>query len=63
MDTEKRKTKTSSAVKQRYNQKAYSPVSVRLPKALVADFKAKCLADDVSQAEIIKKAIEAFLKQ
>ena len=63
MDTEKRKTKTSSAVKQRYNKKTYGNVSVRLPKSLVAEFKAKCLAEDVSQAEIIKKAIEDFLKQ
>ena len=59
----KRKTKTSSAVKQRYNDKVYSPVSVKLPKALVASFKEKCIAENISQAQVIKEAIEAFLKR
>lgn len=57
----KRKTKTSSAVKQRYNQKTYGAVTAYLPKELVADFKEKCAAEGVPQAQIIKKAIEEFL--
>ena len=63
MEQEKRKTKTSTAVKQRYNEKVYSNVSVRLPKDLVAAFKAKCNSENQSQAQIIKKAIEDYLKQ
>lgn len=61
METEKRKTHTSSEVKRRYNQKTYGAVSVQLPKDLVAQFKEKCKAENVSQASIVKKAIEEFL--
>lgn len=61
METEKRKTHTSSEVKRRYNQKTYGAVSVQLPKNLVARFKEKCRAEGVSQAQIVKKAIEEFL--
>lgn len=57
----KRKTHTSSEVKRRYNQKTYGAVSVQLPKDLVARFKEKCKAEGVSQAQIVKKAIEEFL--
>ena len=59
----KRKTVTSSAVKQRYNEKVYDNVSARVPKELAAAFKEKCAAEGISQAQIIKKAIEDFLKQ
>lgn len=61
METPKRKTHTSTAVKQRYNEKVYSVVSVKLPKDLVAQFKEKCKVEGVSQAQIVKKAIEEFL--
>ena len=57
----KRKTKTSSAVKDRYNKKVYDSVSVRLPKELVEAFKKKCLEKDISQAQIIKQAVEEFI--
>ena len=59
----KRKTHTSSAVKQRYNNKVYSVVSAKLPKDLVARFKEKCKAEGISQAQVVKKAIEAFLAE
>ena len=58
---EKRKTKTSSAVKQRYNEKAYDVISVRVPKNLATAFKAKCSECEISQAQVIKSAIENFL--
>ena len=58
-----RKTKTSSAVKNRYNAKVYGSVIVRLPKELVAAFKQKCEAEGVSQAQIVKEAIEKFLQE
>lgn len=61
MTGEKRKTKTSSAVKQRYNEKVYDNVSARVPKELAAAFKEKCAAEGISQAQIIKKAIEDFI--
>ena len=58
---EKRKTKTSSAVKNRYNSKVYGTVTAKLPKALVAAFKEKCTEKNISQSQIVKKAIEEFL--
>ena len=63
METEKRKTHTSSEVKRRYNQKAYAAVTAMLPKELVAEFKEKCTARGVSQASIVKAAIERFLAE
>ena len=58
---EKRKTRTSTEVKARYNQKTYDVISVRIPKAMAEAFKAKCTAEEVPQAQIIKQAIEDFL--
>ena len=63
MGEKKRKTKTSSAVKQRYNEKVYDVISIRVPKALPAAFREKCVADGIPQAQVIKKAIEDFLSQ
>ena len=37
----KRKTKTSTAVKTRYNEKVYDNISARVPKELAAAFKEK----------------------
>lgn len=59
----KRKTKTSSAVKNRYNKKVYGSIIVRIPKDTAEAFKAKCLSEGVPQAQIIKKAIDDFLAQ
>lgn len=63
MAEEKRKTKTSTAVKQRYIDKTYDIISARVLKELAAAFKAKCAAEGIPQAQIIKKAIEDFLSQ
>ena len=62
MEEQKRKTKTSSAVKNRYNAKVYDRITACVPKELAEAFKAKCAAEGISQAQIIKKAIEDFLK-
>lgn len=59
--TEKRKTKTSTEVKTRYNQKTYDVIAVRVPKEMAEAFKEKCAAEGVPQAQVIKKAIEGFL--
>ncbi len=58
---EKRKTSTSTEVKARYNQKTYDVISVRVPKTIAEAFKAKCAAEEIAQAQIIKQAIEDFL--
>ena len=59
----KRKTTTSTEVKTRYNQKTYDVIAVRVPKELAEAFKAKCAAEGVPQAQIIKRAIEEFLNE
>lgn len=61
MEEKKRKTTTSTAVKARYNAKVYERVAASLPRELVAAFKEKCAAEGVSQAQIIKRAIEDYL--
>lgn len=58
----KRRPKTSTAAKMRYNKKAYDRLYISVPKQLAQDFKAKCAADGISQAQVIKKAIEEYLK-
>ena len=63
METKKRKTKTSTAVKRRYNEKTYGTVTAFIPKDLANSFKEKCLREGVSQAQIIKKAITDFLDE
>lgn len=59
----KRKTKTSTEVKTRYNKKTYDVISVRIQKEVVAAFKEKCAAEGVSQAQIVKRAVEDFLNE
>lgn len=63
MPEEKRKTKTSSAVKRKYNNKVYSAIRVELPKDLVAEFKERCKTNGVSQASVIRAAIEKYIEK
>ncbi len=61
--SETRKTRTSSAVKDRYNKKVYGKITVQISKDLVNAFKYKCAATGISQAQVVKKAIEQFLEE
>ena len=63
MPEAKRKTRTSTEVKRRYNEKTYTLISASVPKETAAAFKAKCAAEGIPQAQIIKKAIEEFLSR
>lgn len=63
MEGEKRKSRTSTAVKRRYNEKVYTVISASVPKETAAAFKEKCAAEGVPQAQVIKKAIEKFLAE
>jgi len=63
MPEAKRKTRTSTEVKRRYNEKTYTLISASVPKETAAAFKAKCAAEGIPQAQIIKKAIEDFLSR
>lgn len=56
-------SKTSWQVKERYNSKVYSDIRVKLPKELVNDFKEKCREEGVSQASVIKEAIEKYISK
>ena len=65
MEETKRKTKTSAAVKNRYNAKVYDGITVKLRKDLVKAFKEKCAAEGISQAQVSrleKGAISAMRK-
>lgn len=57
------KTHTSTEVKQRYNKKVYAQVAYWIPKDTAAKFKEKCQRLGVSQASIVKEAIEKFLAE
>lgn len=62
MEEKKRKTTTSTAVKARYNKKTYMAITAYVPKDLAIAFKEKCVTEGVPQAQIVKKAIEDFMK-
>lgn len=55
--------KTSWQVKQRYNDKVYARLGFALEKDLVEKFKAKCERYGISQASIVREAIEKFLAE
>jgi len=55
--------KTSNEVKRRWIDANYSTIRADIPKAMAEAFREKCKADGVSQARIIKAAIEAYLAQ
>lgn len=55
------KSRTSTAVKRRYNEKTYALLAAQLPKQLVAEFKERCRKNGVSQASILKLAIEEYI--
>lgn len=57
------KASTSWQVKQRYNEKVYARIGVQLEKDLVEAFKTKCAESGISQASVIREAIERFLAE
>lgn len=59
---EKRKTKTSSTVKNRYNSKVYGSIVIRIQKNMAEQFKMKCAQTGIPQAQVLKRAIEQFLQ-
>ncbi len=61
MSETKRKTHTSTEVKARYNAKVYDRIGFSAPKALVAEFKAKCAENGISMASVFKAAMEDYL--
>ncbi len=59
----KRKTRTSAQVRDRYNNKVYTQLNIRVPKETAAKFKLRCDERGISQAQIFKKAIDDFLNE
>lgn len=53
--------KTSWQVKKKYNDRVYGRVTAALPKALIAEFKAKCDHDEISYTKVIKYGIMSYL--
>ena len=51
----------SAAAVNRYNQKNYDVIAVRVPKEMAQQFKATCQEKGISQAQIVKQAIQDFL--
>lgn len=62
IDNIMRKTKTSSAVKNRYNAKHYASINLKLDKELVQEFKEKIKENNESQADIFRQAIKQYLQ-
>lgn len=63
MEEKKRKSYTSTDVKRRHNEKVYTQISFSVPKEIAKAFKVKCKADGISQAQVLKTAINNFLEQ
>ena len=61
METEKRKTTTSSEEKRRYNQKTYGAVTAYVPKEMAEAVKAEWAAGGIPPAQILQKVIEEVL--
>lgn len=61
-EKEKRKTHTSSAIKNRYNKKVYTRAHADLPKDLVSEFKEKVAANGTTTAAVLRNAIERYIE-
>lgn len=58
----KRKTHTSSEVKNRYNTKTYDRITVSLKKDIAKRYKEKCDRIGITRSEPIHNAIDEFLR-
>ncbi len=55
--------KTSSQVKQRYNQKTYRLFGANISKELAESFTEQLKKDGISKAEFIRNAIENYFRK
>lgn len=60
-NSKKRKTHTSSKVKQRYYAKTYTPIVVHVKKEIAAEYKQKCDEMGISYSQLLHEAINNFL--
>ena len=54
---------TRTEINRRYNEKTYKRIYVQFPIDMVDKFKDKCERLGVSQASVIREAIEKFLEE
>ena len=59
----KRKTKTSSAVVDRYKKKTYDKIGIWVKKELSEKYKTKCAAKGVPINKALLEAIEKFVNE
>lgn len=57
----KRKTHTSTAVKNRYNKKTYTRFSLSVKNGIAEKYKAKCKEKNIPYVAPLHKAINDFL--
>jgi hypothetical protein len=60
---EKRKTRTSSAVKRRYNQKAYKSITVQVKPELAERIQGYKEQQGISMSELLSRAMDALEAQ
>lgn len=60
---ETRKTHTSSAVKRRYNQKAYKSITVQVKPELAERIQAYKDREGISMPELLSKAMDILERQ
>lgn len=53
---------TSWQVKDRYNKKTYSTITVRLKKELVKEFDIARQEDNITRAEFVRRSINQYLE-
>ena len=58
----KRKTHTSTAVKRRYNQKAYKAITVQVKPELAERIQAYKEKESISMSELLARALDALEK-
>ena len=63
MGERKRRTRTSTEVKGRYNKKAYEAIKVLVPKEMGVRFKEKVKENGDSMASVVRKAIGEYLAE
>lgn len=61
MAEKKRKTHTSTAVKNRYNKKTYTRIPLDVKNDIAEKYKAKCREKNIPYVDPLKKAINDFL--
>jgi len=59
---ESRKTRTSSAVKRRYNQKAYKSITVQVKPELAERIQAYKEREGISMSELLTRAMDLLTR-